>query len=282
MFISRLDEALKEHSYNTYDELTRLSETVFTENDLPELKDMLMRDYKIISHSIIESYYKRLRTLLNDQEKEIILTEIQDNDSKWIIELAGLYDSQQQKLKAIAAIRQWLANHHQYGVDDVYTLYLDLLAKVGDDVQEAAKEAITHCPTCAMLKKIATLTSSQLVDYERILEQKDAGQLLEYLEFSERISEGLELIKRSKNIWDTQVFNFFKKHKRSFPAEACSYFSDEIDKNLDFTGDNYYHMIADIISQLKMIDMPLADQYLREIRQNYKRRRNLMTILSKL
>lgn len=281
-FIRKLDNVLKEQSYTTYDDLTRLSETVFTEDDLPRLKEMLMRDYRIISHSIIESYYKRARALLNEQEKEIILAEIQNNDPKWIIELAGLYDSQKQELKAIEAIRAWLTNNNGYKVEIVYMLYLDLLAKVGGNLSEAAKEAITYCPTCSMLKKIASLTSDELPDYELILEQKNESQLLEYLEFKERILEGLELIKRSKNIWGTQVFNFYKKHKRSFPLEAGKYFSSEIDKNLDFTGDNYYHTIADMISQLKVINSPLAEKYLQEIRLNYKRRRNLMTILSKL
>lgn len=281
-FITRLDNALKEHSYDTYDDLARLSETVFTEDDLPELKDMLTRDYKIISHSLIESYYDRVRALLNEQEKEMILTEIKNYDSKWIIELAGLYESQQQEMKAIEAIRTWLTNNNRYDVEIVYSLYLDLLAKVGDNLSEAAKEAITYCPTCSMLKKIASLKSDDLSDYELILEQKDANQLLEYLEFRERLPEGLELIKRSNNIWSTQVLNFYKKHKSSFPSEAGKYFSSEIEKNLTFTGDNYYHAIADLISQLKVINRPLAENYLQEIRLNYKRRRNLIAVLSKL
>lgn len=237
-FLTKLDAVLKEQSYNTFESLQQLSETVFTQVDLPVLKDMLVSGYKKMSPNLIENYYERIRTLLSEQEKEIILTEIQNKNSKWIIELAGLYDSQSQEIKAIGAIKAWLTAHKGYGFDEVYTLYLNLLAKAGLNLSEAAKEAITHCSNCEMLQNISSLVSDGLSNYELILEQKAAGQLLEYLESKERLSEALALIKRNKNIWTTQVFGFFKKYKKNFPADAEKYFSNEIDKNIDFAGDN--------------------------------------------
>jgi len=96
------------------------------------------------------------------------------------------------------------------------------------------------------------------------------------------LPEALALIKRSKNIWDTRVFDFFKKHKKNFLADAEKFFGDEINKNLEYAGDSYYHTIADNIQQLKQVNSSLAAEYLVNIRLNYKRRRNLMSILSKL
>jgi hypothetical protein len=281
-FLSKLDTVLKEQSYNTFGSLHRLSETVFTEDDLPALKDMLVSGYKKMSHNLIENYYERVCTLLTEQEKEVILTEMQNNNSKWIIELAGLYDSQNQGIKATDAIKVWLTVNNGFRVDEVYTLYLDLLAKSGLSLSEAAKEAISHCSTCSMLQKIATLMSEGMSEYELVLEQKAAEQLLDYLENTDRLPEALALIKRSKNIWDTRVFDFFKKHKRIFPLEAENFFTDAINKNLEFAGDNYYHAICDNIQQLKQVNSSLAAEYLADIRLNYKRRRNLITFLSKL
>ena len=281
-FLTKLDTTLKEQSYDTFGSLQQLSETVFTEDDLPALKDMLVSDYKKISHQLIENYYERVRTFLTEQQKETILIEIQNNKSKWIIELAGLYDSLNQGIKAIDAIKVWLTANNGFGIEEVYTRYLDLLAKAGLSLSEAAKEAITHCPACSMLQKIASLVSEGMPDYELILEQKAAGQLLDYLEITVRLQDAQALIKRSRNIWHTRVFDFYKKHKKIFPSEAEKFFTDDINKNLEFAGDSYYHAIADNIQQLKQVNGSLAAEYLADIRLNYKRRRNLITILSKL
>lgn len=281
-FLTKLDTVLKEQSYDTFESLQQLSETVFTENDLPALRDMLVTGYKKMSHNLIENYYERVRILLTEQEKEAILTEIQDNSSEWIIELAGLYDSQNQNIKAADTIKIWLTKNDGYGEERVYMLYLDLLSKAGLNLSKAAKEAISQCSTCSMLQKIASQIRDGLSDYELILEQKAAGHFLDYLEISNRLPEAMELIKRSKNLWHARVFDFFKKHKKIFLSEAEKFFTDAINKNLEFTGDNYYHAIGDNIQQLKQINSSLAGEYLADIRLNYKRRRNLISILSKL
>jgi hypothetical protein len=281
-FLTKLDTVLKEQSYDTFGSLQQLSEAVFTEDDLPTLKDMLVSGYKKMSHNLIENYYERVRNLLTEQEKEVILAEIQNNNSKWIIELAGLYDSRNLVIKATDGIKEWLNVNNGFGVDEVYTLYLDLLAKAGLSLSEAAKEAITQCSTCSMLQKIASLISEGMSDYELTLEQKAAGQLLDYLEITDRLPEAMALIKRSKNIWHTRVFDFFKKHKKIFPSEAEIFFTNAINKNLEFAGDSYYHAIGDNIQQLKQVNSSLAAEYLADIRLNYKRRRNLISILSKL
>ena len=282
-FLSKLDTALKGHSSDTFGSLQQLSETVFTEDDLPALKDMLASGYNKMSHHLIETYYERVRNLLTEQEKEIILTEIQNNNSsKWIIELAGLYDSQSHTKKATDTIKVWLTANNVFGVENVYTLYLDLLAKAGLSLSEAAKEAINKCSSCSMLQKIASLVSEGMSDYELVLEQKAGVQYLDYLEITDRLPEAMALIKRSKNIWYTRVFDFFKKHKKIFPSEAEKFLTDAINKNLEFAGDNYYYAIGDNIQQLKQINSSLAGEYLADIRLKYKRRRNLISILSKL
>ncbi len=92
-FLIRLDSLLAGQSYTTYESLRGLSQSVFTDDDLPALKGLLMNGYKKISQQLIENYYKQVNSLLTRQEKELILNEIKNNDSKWIIELASLYAS---------------------------------------------------------------------------------------------------------------------------------------------------------------------------------------------
>lgn len=185
-------------------------------------------------------------------------------------------------LKAVELIKAWVGTGIHFGQDDVYNLYLDLNTKAGLDISEAATKAITNCPNSSMLEKIASMVSENLKDYEAILEQQLPDQYLNYLENADRLQEAMELIKRSNRIGDSRIFDFYKKQKKIFPSEAKDYFISGINKNLKFTGDSYYHNIADHIKQLKQINSSLARQMLEDIRLNYKRRRNLINILSDL
>lgn len=281
-FLEKLDAALEEQPYSTFESLSKLSETVFTKEDLPLLKNMLVSDYQKMSIQLVENYYEKVCNLLSAKEKEVILTRIKDDDSKWLIELAILYESQQEIKKAINTIKIGLAeNNDLFGNERVYSLYLDLLKKAGLNLMDAAIDAIFHCPTCTMLLKVTSVIEDGYSACEQILEKENAGQLLEYLETNARHSEGLALIKRSKYIGDTQVFSFFKKNKKQFPSDAENYYSSVINKNLKFAGDHYYQAIADSIEQLKQVNASLAKKYLSDIRLNYKRRRNLISLLSK-
>ncbi len=243
---------------------------------------MLVRNYKTISSQLVKDYYERVRHLLSFREKETLLTAIQDNSGKWIIELAGLYASQEQEPKAIESIKTWLRNNNGFGNEDLYSLYLGMIKKAGGDFCNVAKEAITHCSTCFMLQKIASLESNSLQDYMSILEKKRPEELLIYLEADNQLEEAVALINRSIFVFDDHVCEFYKKHKKQFPHDAEKYFCGRIDKNIINTGDRYYYTVADSIKELKQINTKLAGEYLQQIRTEYKRRRNLIAILSNI
>ena len=63
--------------------------------------------------------------------------------------------------------------------------------------------------------------------------------------------------------------------------EAEQYFTDRIHENLKNTGDSYYERIVETINQVKQINLPLAKKQVAEIRNNYRRRRNLMALLDR-
>jgi len=281
-FILKLQTILDNQSYTTFDCLKSLAEDVFTEDDLPFLKNMLMNEYKNLSHHLIEKYYDQVCDLLSDDEKETVLKIIQFNNSDKLIKLVNLYDAQNELEKAIEVIKVWIEKADKsYGDDMVYSRYLDLLKKSQQSIFDVAKEAIILCPNSSILEKVVSLDKENSSVYERILEKKNPGQLLEYLEKHSRLSEALALIKRSKSIWEEDVFNFFKKHKKEFPADAEKLFCKIVEKNLENAGDRYYQAIADALDQLVKINQLVALEYIKEIRFNYKRRRNLMSILSK-
>jgi uncharacterized Zn finger protein len=96
------------------------------------------------------------------------------------------------------------------------------------------------------------------------------------------LGEAVALINRSKYILDSSIYEFYKKYKKQFPRDAEKFFCIRIEKNLGHTGDRYYYAVADAIKQLKQINGKLAGEYLQNIRIEYKRRRSLIAILSKI
>jgi uncharacterized protein YdhG (YjbR/CyaY superfamily) len=281
-FLSRIEMAINESNYSIFDGLLQqLHDTALTDEDFVALKERVMIDSNKFSHQLIERCYDKLAPVLSEKEKEIMLLEIRNND-KWAIELAQLYDSQGQTTKAIDTIKNRLANNGERANEAIYSYHLDLLLKAELDISEAAKEAICHRPSSSMLQKIASILDGETKAYEVILEQKSEAQLLAYLEANDRLDEALDLIKRRKHLSHINLFDFFKRHKKMFPTDAGIFFCNEINKNLEYTGDSYYHAVANNLKQLKQINQPLFNENLRNIKFHYKRRRNLMDILSKI
>ena len=283
-FFAKLDAALSKQSYTTFDGLRNAANSAFSDDDLPHLKNELMSGYKNLSQKLTEKYYDRVHHLLSYHEKAAILDMLSQQNNKRIIELATLHDANGEPGKAIETLKNWLAVNcgSYYKHEDVHTLYLDFLKKENCELSDVAANIIVNCPTHTMLVKIVSVTGDDSARYELLLEQKDAGEMLLYLQQKERLPEALALIKRKLNIYDSLVYDFFKAHKTLFPDEATAYFSKVIDKNLQSTGDRYYEAITDSIRQMMVSDLTKANEYLLHIRTNYKRRSNLMSMLNRL
>ena len=282
-FLAKLDSIICEQNYDTFSDWRKIVESAFDKKDLPELKKSLIQTHKDISRELAEEYYDHVSDLMSFDEKEIVLTTLVENNSKRLIELAELYNINNQLDQAIGILKTWLqGKSSHWGDEPVYSLYLDLLQKGEHELLGAAREAISGCPTDSMLKKIVTMIPSHSTEYEKLLEKNNAGDFLKYLESEKRLPEAFELIKRKPTISDYQQYDFFKKHKTIFPKDAAIYFSNVIDKNLNGTGDSYYEAIAEAIRHLMKINSKQADKYLLDIRTNYKRRRNLIALLEKI
>jgi hypothetical protein len=257
---------------------------MFTEDELPYLKDTLMSDLKILSREMIEKYYDKVQHLLSYKEKATLLDILSEGNSKRIIELATLHDKEGELPIAIETLKAWLANNSgsfSYH-EDVHSIYLDLLKKGDIELSDVAAKIIVNCPTHAMLTKIVSATGGiDAARYELLLEKKSGDQLFLYLQQSNRLPEAMALIKR-KYISDSLLNDFYKSHKTLFPDDATAWFGKIIDENLKSTGDRYYEAITEALRHLLKINKTKAHEYLNDIRTNYKRRTNLMAMLSGL
>ena len=283
-FLAKLDKVLGQQSYSTFEGLRNVANSVFSDDDLPSLKNVLMTDYQKISPELAGKYYDRVSVLLSYDEKTSVLCVLLKDSENRAIELAALHDANGNLSKAIETLNKWLAeNQSSYSRhENAWSFYMDLLVKGKHDLPDIAADAIINCPTDTMLSKIVSITDVAPARYELLLEEKNVGALLRYLQKGERLPEALDLIKRTTNIPESQVLDFFRTHKMTFPEDAETYFVNVIEENLQSAGDHFYEAIADAIRQLAKVNRAKADEYLNHIRTNYKRRRNLITMLSKL
>jgi hypothetical protein len=280
-FLEELDSILNDVSYSTFDSLAKPGQEVFSENDLPALKTMLLKDFQELSPSLAEQHYTLVHSLLTDPEKERLLLYLKDiNPRNWLPELIKLYRGQGREGDAIRAIRDSLpALDEWHNHENIFSLYLDLLHSQNMALETACAQAMKHCPRSSMLEKIAEVRGGETERYEQILEQKNPAELLDFLEKRGRLAEALRLLKRSKNIWDERRYRFFKAHKKSFPEEALQYFYEVLDKHLQHTGNTHYYAIAETLEEIRQLDAARAVELAADIRANYHRRRNLMALI---
>jgi hypothetical protein len=282
-FINKLEVIIGESSYSTFSDFSTIIKKAFTRDDLPRLKTMLLRDYQSLPYTLLENYYQCVSESMSIEERKKILVVLKEGECSWAIKLAELLNIEGKQKESIAILEQWLSKDTQnYANEEIYFLYLDLLKQENIDLQQAAKDFITRCPSESMLKKIATLLPSEAHLFEQLLERGNPQKLLDYLENSGRLKDALGLVKRNKHIWVDRVFSFYKRNKEEFPQDAEKFFCRMIDENLQNMGDHHYYAIVDSLQHLKKINSEATEKLVHNIRLNYKRRSKLMSIISKV
>jgi hypothetical protein len=281
-FLTKLDLALENQSYDTFFHLLAISNSLFTFDELPLLKDVFLRKKELLPSTYKENFYRLVEHLLSPEEKEHLLISMQYDHPRWLIELVKLYDLKGYSQKALETLKKYMESPVCKKNEDVYALYLNLLRKDNLPLESIAEEALNNYPSQTMLLYVIKNNHFNTRKYEQIILQKRPEQGLDYLEKMNRLQEALELVCSPAYIHEARKTNFFKKHKINFPAEATSFFSSVITENLKEAGDRHYYAIVDAIMQLLVINKLLAAQILKDIRLNYKRRHKLIGLLEKL
>jgi tetratricopeptide (TPR) repeat protein len=280
-FIEALDEVLTKLSHDTFSGILFNIQLLFREEEIYSLKEMVLKKHKQLSLNLTGKFYRIIHNQLSDTEKEAILLKIKSQHPDILTELAKLYQRNGRIEEAICCLENFINNcSHEFGAAAVNILYLELLFQSKKPFLEIAETSINKSPTAEMLKKIISLLPEKKAVFEKLLENKNANELLEYYETSNRLEEALALIKRVKKINESIVLDFFKKHKKVFRADAELYFRKFIEENLSGTGDYYYASVASGLSQIKKINPILASELAKDIRLNYKRRPKLISMIS--
>lgn len=219
-YILKLDEALNHMSYDTFHSIDQSFDSFFLNKEYVGVKDYLMNQEYLVPDTLLSRLYEYLETGLSDSEKENILISLSDFDYQYVIHLCMLLIKQERYLDAYNIISPRIDNTDGFISEEIMKLYLLLSQKLNHDLREAARKAIKSSPNASMLFKIKDLISEPLTEYEGILREKDPEELLFFYEKEKRPEDALSLINDGSISWDSTLFEFFRKNKKSVPVDA--------------------------------------------------------------
>jgi len=190
--------------------------------------------------------------------------------------LVELYLTHNQKERAIGYLKSLLSK--EFRVEYLDKL-LELTKLSTQEMEHYILEILEHDLHRGLKFVIHNIPKTQNpTHFEKLLKAKNLAYYYEYLEKIKRIDEMFALIHKLP----IHQMEFFKKYKSHYPQESIRFFSENIKKNLQYTGDNYYQAIADNLKQLQsLISQEELHQMVTKLKAEYKRRRNFVAILER-
>ncbi len=277
-FIEQVEGAISEMDYDFCEGILMEREKLFSEKETPEVKAYFLKEVGEENYENAEAYFKLLSDHLTPHEKERVLKAAHHVSEYLTLELARLYKSNGSKDEAIRVIEVYLQASAEYyrNTKELYVELLQLKNEMGYPLDSTAREALNKHSSISLLEMIVEYLPANQIAFENIVKKKDAYKYLEYLEKHQRFREAVQFMGESDELWDDVKYRFFIKNFEQCPEEAETYFVKRIEQELPHTGDRHYYAIADSLKALKKIDRNKAIFIAQDIRNEYKRRRNLM------
>jgi hypothetical protein len=281
-FLDNLFEVLDGFSYDTFDHWRQL-DVYFSVDDLNVVKPYVWENRSSMNQTVLNAMYGLLEEVLSMEEKKALLEILADNYINKAMALAALYRSEGEAEKTHVLLEKILTeNKNAYVPGDVYIDYLDVVKEAGKDLKKAARKVMEQAYSEKIMLHINNIYEGDKSGMEKILKSNNPTGYFSYLQTIGRLDEALLMTKEGNNLFERDVFGFFKKHKKVFPHESEAYFMKTIDKNLQEASQENYFRIGEALSHLKVVNLKKALQVKQEIILNYKRRRNLMEVLNKV
>ncbi|MCW3789396.1 SWIM zinc finger family protein [Plebeiibacterium sediminum] len=279
-YLEKLDDTLLQMSYTTFEEIAVLMPSSINPPESSQLCDYLLTNEQMLSDSLLSRLYNNIEKKLADDQKERLLLKLSGINQNHFISLIKLLMGQSRYSEAYEHIEQYLDGSNGYVNEEMLDYYLDLCIKTNGNINNVARKVIDLKPDKAILLKVKNYNLQDISHFEQVLKKRNAYDLLSYYEDENRLQDALDLIKNNL-FYDDMVFQFYKKYKKQFKEEAQAYFLKRLEENLENAGNSNYARIAETISQLRQINQSMANKLLTDIRINYKRRRNLIQMLSR-
>jgi hypothetical protein len=281
-FVDSFQKVIMGMNYDVFGYFLIEKEKIFTESDKPFLKDYFLQKLLRDDLQDAEGYFRFLKNLILPDEIELVLEKIYHLSAPLSLELVELYTNQSKPGKAVLLLEGILEANPDYRIDteNLYRKLLQLKMENRQPIEKDAFAALNKHDSVSLLELIVSYLPDKKEPFEKVLKSKNSNRYLEYLEKHNRIPEALQLVLESNTLMDSSVYNFYIHHLKSCPVEAKAYFIDRINKELPYTGDSHYEIIRNSLVYLKQIDKNKTSAIVAMIRVEYKRRRNLMALLS--
>jgi hypothetical protein len=206
------------------------------------------------------------------------------------LDLSTLYEQASQFEKAIEVLLPCLQKEegthltHLYGYRlenaKVFERRIELENKYnnGENLEKWSINYIKEFKNAESLQFALQYLPNQQDSLEVLLASLNISAFANYLELSHRTAEVVSLFKqRATDFPTTFQYDFYKRHKKTFPMEAEKFFTQVLNTELPHAKESHYYNVVEALLQLReVLTEPQFRFVVGNIRIGYKRRSNLM------
>ncbi|SFT98984.1 hypothetical protein SAMN04489724_3213 [Algoriphagus locisalis] len=280
-FIQKMERELESFSYDTFYSYKDELNLIYNETDIPRLKSLFLEKVGIEDTPFRPAYYEFLRHTFDIQEKEHVLTHIYHLDRGLSLELADTMVQVEKPLEAIRfleELRESNPNPMSFS-ESLFVKLIELKKQEGLPIKEDLISGLKAYRTHTLLIRAIAFLPENKSEFEAVLESVSHYLYLKYLIGLNRIDEAHGMVMKSKTLDEHSIHKFFTAYFKKYPQDASLYFTQLIDKELAYTGNQHYESIVNSLQYLRKVDAEKAKRIVAMLKVEYKRRRNLMVML---
>jgi len=292
-FKQKLFEIQSQCSHSSFGSIEDYIGKFFDESNLELLKTNYLQSVKNSTNQNDTQYFKKIKSIINEEEKELILFETYKKESSLLFEFLEFLKTKERNKEALKILSDCLnENIHNYKHSDLKKEQIILSHKLNLPVKTFVIELFEKETYFSTLEFALKYLPEEKENLEKTLKSKNISQYFKYLEKKMRLEEAHQLILEntiednnsffSNKISESDVNEFYSKNKTTFTTHAEKFFINTIRKNEKSTGDTYYDNIYKALQQIKSINPNKVQEIVFELKDKYKRRTNLIKLLNKL
>lgn len=279
-YLNALDKVFLQMNYSIFEAIPEQFDKCFNETEINDLSLFILKNAKVLNTGLLSSLFPLVKDRLKPEDLEYLLEIMNKVTSFHFHELIQVKLNREKYKEAFMLLDEYLDNENSFAKAELIRDYLKLALQLNVDYATSAMKALKVHPTHHILLMIKKLKPIDTEEFEQYLQDKNLRELIIFLEKEQRIDEAYALVhKRGSR---ECLFDFLKKHKKRYPEKAEKVFLARIDDNLKSAGESFYYAIVHTLKELRQINPSLTREVVEDIKVNYKRRRNLMTLLEKL
>lgn len=281
VFIDSLEILLELPGSGSFFGYPRELDQIFVDSEKDLLKQWFLKSVKSEEKSFHKHYYFLLRDNLSLEEKAFVLEKIYHQETSLCLDLVDTLDKLKMPDTAIDYLEELkkFNKNPWFFTQELFLKLIELKKSVDLPYYEDLVSGINTYKTNTFLEKCIDFFPEKNLELEAISKTASHHFYLKYLISKNRLDEAHQLVLTSKNLDDQSILSFFREYCEKYPGDATNYFVRWIDRELIYAGDRHYELIVNLLQYLFKISPSKAVELVSMIKRDYKRRRNLVSML---